>query len=130
MLPIPDFDHFRSITQADPQAEASLAQYVNSRNCAPFLGSNGALTIEQARAAMVEYDSILQKACDGIESTDGAAGRLYCRTDQALLSERDFEIGDLSTVDYFHPSISGQAKIAAAAWNAGDWAGIKLPAGG
>ena len=130
MLPIPDFDHFRSITQADSQAVAALSLDVNSRDCAPFLGSNGPRTVEEAMAAMAAYDSILQKACDGIESTDGAAGRLHCRTDEALLSERDFEIRDLSTVDYFHPSISGQAKIAAAAWNAGVWAAIKLPAGG
>lgn len=130
MLPIPDFEHFRSITQADPKARATLAQYVNSRNCAPFLGSDGSLTLDQARAAMVGYNAILLRACDGIQSTDGASGRLYCRTDQALLSERDFTIGDLSTVDYFHPSLSGQAKMAAAAWSAGAWGALSLPAGG
>jgi lysophospholipase L1-like esterase len=130
MLPIPDFEHFRSITQADPQARTSLAQYVNSRNCAPFLGSSGLLTLDQARAAMVEYNSILLKVCDGIQSTDGASGRLYCRTEQALLSERDFTIEDLSTVDYFHPSLSGQAKMAAAAWSASAWGAMALPAGG
>ena len=130
MLPIPDFDHFHSITQADPQARASLALNVNSRNCAPFLGSNGPLTLDQAGAAMVEYNSILLNACDTIQATDGASGRLYCRTGQALLSERDFTIGDLSTVDYFHPSLSGQAKMAAAAWSAGKWDATSLPAGG
>lgn len=79
---------------------------------------------------MVEYNSILLNACDTIQATDGASGRLYCRTGQALLSERDFTIGDLSTVDYFHPSLSGQAKMAAAAWSAGKWDATSLPAGG
>ena len=130
MLSLPDFDHFRSITQADSQARASLAEAVNSRNCAPFLGANGALSLDQAEAAMAEYNSILAKVCNGIESSDGASSRLSCRTDQALLSERDFKIGDLSTVDYFHPSLSGQAKMAAAAWSAGKWDATSLPAGG
>jgi lysophospholipase L1-like esterase len=130
MLPIPDFDHFRLITQADSRARASLALYVNSRNCAPFLGSNGSLTLDQARAAMAEYNSILLRVCDTIESTDGASGGLHCRSDLALLSERDFTIGDLSTVDYFHPSLSGQGRMAAAAWRVGPWGAMALPAGG
>ena len=130
MLPIPDFDHFRAITQADPQARAALARTVNSRNCAPFLGSDSSLTLDQARATMAAYDSILTDTCNAIQSTDGAAGRLYCRTDLAALSDRDFEIADLSTVDYFHPSQSGQARMAAAAWSASAWSAIPLPAGG
>lgn len=130
IMPLPDFDHFRAITQADPGALAALSLDVNSRNCAPFLGSNGTLSLDQAEAAMAEYDAILLKACDAIQSTDGASGRLSCRTDQTLLSERDFKIGDLSTVDYFHPSLSGQARIAAAAWSATNWGSVPLPAGG
>ena len=130
MLSLPDFDHFRSITQADPQARAGLAETVNSQNCAPFLGANGPLSLNQAEAAMAEYNSILTRVCGAIQSSDGASGRLSCRTDQALLSERDFKIGDLSTVDYFHPSLSGQAKMAAAAWSAADWSAVSLSAGG
>ncbi len=130
ILPIPDFDHFRAITQADPQADAALARAVNSRNCAPFLGSDTTLTLDQARATLAEYDSTLLDACSAIQSTDGATGRLYCRTDQALLADRNFAIADLSTVDYFHPSLLGQAKMAAAAWSASDWSAVPLPAGG
>jgi len=130
MLPIPDFDHFRSITQADSRARASLSLNVNSRNCAPFLGSNGSLTLDQARAAMADYNSILLRACATIESTDGASGRLHCRSDPAVLSDRDFTIGDLSTVDYFHPSLSGQARMAAAAWSVSAWDAVALPKGG
>lgn len=130
LLPIPDFDHFHAITQADPAARASLAQHANSHNCAPFLGSNSPLDLDQARAALAEYDAILVRVCDEIQATDGAAGRLYCRTDRRLLSEGDFTIGDLSTVDYFHPSMSGQAKMATAAWNVGEWHAQRLPAGG
>jgi hypothetical protein len=109
---------------------AALARPANSRNCAPFLGSDSSLTLDQARATMALYDSILTDTCSAIQSTDGAAGRLYCRTDQVLLSDRDFAIADLSKVDYFHPSISGQAKMAAAAWSASDWSAVPLPAGG
>jgi lysophospholipase L1-like esterase len=34
---------------------------------------------------------------------------------------------DLSTADYFHPSFTGQAKMAESAWLAGPWASVPLP---
>jgi lysophospholipase L1-like esterase len=129
MLSVPDFAHFHDITQADPRAKATLNLRANSTTCAPFLGSNSPLTMQAAEQVMATYDSILVEVCDEIEATDGASGRLHCRDNEALLSESDFTIKDLSTVDYFHPSLSGQAKMAAAAWKASEWAGLKLPAG-
>ena len=38
----------------------------------------------------------------------------------------DFTIADLSTVDYFHPSLTGQAKMAEAAWAADVWHAVPL----
>jgi lysophospholipase L1-like esterase len=129
MLSVPNFAHFHDITQADARAKATLNLPSNSSTCAPFLGSNSPLTMPAAEQVMATYNSILVEVCDEIEATDGASGRLHCRDNEALLSESDFTIKDLSTVDYFHPSLSGQAKMAAAAWKASDWAGLKLPAG-
>lgn len=129
MLSVPDFAHFHDVTQGDARAKATLNLPANSSTCAPFLGSNSPLTMPAAEQVMATYNSILVDVCDEIESTDGASGRLHCRDNEALLSENDFTIKDLSTVDYFHPSLSGQARMAAAAWKAGDWAGLKLPAG-
>jgi hypothetical protein len=129
MLSVPDFAHFYDITQADPKARATLKLTANSRMCAPFLGWDSPLSLEQAGQALSAYNAILYGVCDEIEATDGQSGRLHCRRNEPLLSERDFTIKDLSTVDYFHPSLSGQARMAAAAWKAGNWANVPLPSG-
>ena len=129
MLSIPDFSHFYSITQANAKAKAFLSQPAYAQTCAPFLGSDSPLTMAAAQELLATYDATLGQVCDEIEATDGTAGKLHCRSNEALLSEKDFTIKDLSTVDYFHPSLSGQGKMAASAWAAGYWANVRLPAG-
>ena len=129
MLSIPDFSHFYDITQANASAAAKLALPASANICPPFLGTDSPLTIEAARAILTDYDGILVRVCDEIEAGDGPSGRLHCTHNEALLSESDFRIADLSTVDYFHPSLSGQARMADAAWSAGPWSRLKLPSG-
>ncbi len=125
MLSVPDFSHFYDMTQADPSAMAILNAHPDT--CPPFLGSDSPYSLQEAEATLVSYDSILVAVCGEIEATDGPSNKLHCRSDATLLAERDFEIGDLSTVDYFHPSLSGQAKMAEAAWKAGYWSTVPLP---
>jgi len=129
MLSVPDFAHYYDITQASSKAAAILALPSHSQTCAPFLGSDSPLSIKAAEQLLANYDAILAQVCDEIEATDGPAGKLQCRSNEALLSEKNFVIKDLSTVDYFHPSLSGQAKMAASAWAAGYWANVPLPPG-
>jgi lysophospholipase L1-like esterase len=129
MLSVPDFSHFRVITQADPTAKTALNLPANSRNCPPFLGSDSPYTIQEAEATLASYNSVLVAVCGEIDATDGPSNKLHCRSDATLLAERDFKISDLSTVDYFHPSLSGQAKMAEAAWKAGYWSTVPLPPG-
>jgi lysophospholipase L1-like esterase len=118
MLSVPDFAHFREITQADPSARNLLALVENSRRCAPFLGIDSPTTLVEAQAILDAYNASLERVCAEIEAADGPTGRLHCTFNAALLSNRDFAISDLSVVDYFHPSIAGQAKMAEAAWQA------------
>jgi len=122
MVSVPDFRHFRAITQADPTAKAAFTLYKNSSRCAPFLGYASPVSIPDAEAILASYNDALRAACDRLNATTGARANLRCTYDEALLSDRDFAIGDLSTVDYFHPSLTGQAKMAAAAWKADVWA--------
>ena len=129
MLSVPDFSHFSDITQANSAARALLGTRSHSQTCAPFLGSDSPLSLQAAELVLTGYDAILFKVCDEIEAADGQAGRLHCLRNDALLAERNFTINDLSTVDYFHPSISGQAKMAASAWTAGPWGKVRLPSG-
>jgi hypothetical protein len=85
--------------------------------------------MQEAEATLASYDSILVGVCSEIDATDGPSNKLHCRSDATLLAERDFEIKDLSTYDYFHPSLSGQAKMAEAAWKVGYWSTVPLPLG-
>jgi lysophospholipase L1-like esterase len=129
MLSIPDFGHFHDLTQADPAAVALLAQRSHSRTCAPFLGTDSPLSMAEAEQVLADYDSSLAKVCGEVEAQDGPSGALHCLYNEAQLSFRDYTIEDLTTVDYFHPSLSGQEKLAAAAWKVDVWSGIKLPSG-
>ena len=129
MLSMPDFVHFHAITQASPAAVAALALRANRSNCAPFLGNETTSTMQQSTQMLAKYDSLLTGVCAEVEAGDGPSGRLHCRTDALRLAEKDFVLADLSTADYFHPSLSGQARMAEAAWQAGYWARLPLPAG-
>jgi hypothetical protein len=42
---------------------------------------------------------------------------VHCRFDQNALFNYPFVAGDANTLDYFHPSISGQTKLAAVEWS-------------
>jgi lysophospholipase L1-like esterase len=122
LLAVPDFGHFRTITQADATARATLAQSKNLNRCAPYLGRYSAAAMTKANSYLALYDAGLKAVCDSINATEGVLGRLHCTYNQSGLAESDFTIKDLSTVDYFHPSLTGQARMAAAAWQADIWA--------
>jgi hypothetical protein len=97
--------------------------------CPPFLGDKGTVTIGQAETYLGLYDASLARVCGEIAAADGPTGRLYCTSNESLLSLRDFTISDLSTVDYFHPSVGGQARMAESAWSADVWRALPLPSG-
>lgn len=44
-----------------------------------------------------------------------------CRYDQDAAFNTKFTAADVSTRDYFHPSVAGQTKLALATWSAGYW---------
>jgi lysophospholipase L1-like esterase len=129
MLSVPDFPHFHDITQVNPAALANLALPENSNRCPPYLGDNGPFSMAQANDYLTRYDAALKGACRGITATDSPSGKLYCTYNATLLADTDFLIGDLSTVDYFHPSLSGQARMAADAWAADVWSSVPIPKG-
>jgi lysophospholipase L1-like esterase len=129
MLSLPDFVHFRALTQASPPVAEFLAKSGKNNNCPPFLGVETSSTLAQSTQMLADYDSVLTKVCDEIEAADGPSGKLHCRSDPLRLAEKDFVLADMSTVDYFHPSLTGQARMAEAAWQAGYWARLPLAPG-
>lgn len=46
-----------------------------------------------------------------------------CRWDNYSTFGTKFSASEVSTIDYFHPSVAGQARLAAATWSAGYWGG-------
>jgi lysophospholipase L1-like esterase len=47
----------------------------------------------------------------------------FCRFDGDATFDYKFSTGDVSSLDYFHPSLSGQAKLASITWQQSWWAG-------
>jgi lysophospholipase L1-like esterase len=129
VLSVPDFPHFHDITQANPAARANLALPENSNRCPPYLGDNGPFSMAQANDYLGRYNAALKGVCRDIAASDSPSGKLYCTYNATLLADTDFLIADLSSVDYFHPSLSGQAKMAADAWAADVWSGVRIPEG-
>jgi lysophospholipase L1-like esterase len=127
ILAVPNMPHFHDITQANPAAHAVLARTSIQSGCPPYLGNSNFMPFAVADGFLDQYNEALNSACNEIEVAEGAADRLHCTFNAGLLSESDFVIGDLSTYDYFHPSLSGQARMAADAWAADIWAAYIRP---
>jgi lysophospholipase L1-like esterase len=64
------------------------------------------------QARELEYNAALDAVCD-----------LHprCRWDENATYNTVFSTSDVSTIDYFHPSVAGQRKLAAVSWGASYW---------
>jgi lysophospholipase L1-like esterase len=66
------------------------------------------------RQRNIDFNMQLQAVC---------AAYPQCSFDNNAVFNTAFVTSDVSTIDYFHPSVSGQAKLAGVAWNASTLAG-------
>jgi lysophospholipase L1-like esterase len=64
---------------------------------------------ERVRQRVIEYNVQLREVCSLF---------VHCRYDGGVVFDTAFVRSDVTTRDYFHPSISGQAKLAALTWAA------------
>lgn len=67
----------------------------------------------------IDFNTVLSDEC---------ATYSQCRFDNNVVFDGTLEVGDVSTFDYFHPSIAGQKKIAYGTWEA--TYDFHLPVGG
>jgi lysophospholipase L1-like esterase len=67
----------------------------------------------QVVAREAAFNQILAQAC---------AQYINCRWDKYATYNHKFSASQVSTLDYFHPSLSGQAALAQVTWNASWWA--------
>ncbi len=81
--------------------------------CQSMLSSSITDTIRaQVQAVEVEYNRRLATVCATYDR---------CRWDGNATYNTAFTTSDVSTLDYFHPSIAGQAKLARVTWGASYW---------
>jgi lysophospholipase L1-like esterase len=76
------------------------------------LSSSSADTARRARVAQrnVDDNNAISAVC---------AQFVHCRFDGGATYRTAFVRSDVSTIDYFHPSVAGQARLAAITWGAG-----------
>jgi lysophospholipase L1-like esterase len=93
----------------------SVARWVwaNFRICQSMLGATRtAAERQQVVDREREFNQILAEIC-------GAYAR--CRWDNKAVYNYQFSASQVSTLDYFHPSLSGQAAVARVTWAASWW---------
>jgi lysophospholipase L1-like esterase len=93
-------------TNADAQSVWSAAEICQSM----LAGSNTEEMRQQVVQRQAAFNATLSDAC--------AAYADMCRSDDGAIYEYQFSAGDVSTLDYFHPSLQGQARLAEIAWEA------------
>jgi lysophospholipase L1-like esterase len=68
---------------------------------------------ERVRGRVAAYNAAMAAAC--------ARHPQRCRHDGNAVFEHRFDLADVSSLDYWHPSKQGQATLAKVAWEAGFW---------
>lgn len=68
----------------------------------------------RVRQREIEFNAVLKWICEKEYAS-------RCRFDGNADFDTPFSAADVSTRDYFHPSLEGQAKLAAVSWAAGYW---------
>ncbi len=75
-----------------------------------------------ARADVDRRARVLKREQDFNDTLASVCARyVQCRFDGYAVFNVAFTTADVTTRDYFHPSLAGQAKLAAATWTAGYW---------
>ncbi|MGH3105425.1 MAG: GDSL-type esterase/lipase family protein [Gaiellaceae bacterium] len=75
-------------------------------------GSNAQADVDRrnrVRQRNVDYNTQLAQGC---------AALIHCRFDGNAVFNTDFLRSDVTTRDYFHPSVAGQTKLASVSWSA------------
>jgi lysophospholipase L1-like esterase len=118
VLSVPDITQLRAVLEDVPQATSLHRQY---GVCTSVLGET--VSLDAVRERIAAYNDALVSAC---EALDGSP--VDCRHDLAgppsgSLFGAEFALEDLSSLDYFHPSLHGQARIAEVSWRLTPWSG-------
>lgn len=75
------------------------------------------ITATSAQRAQI----VAQEQADNQVLANVCAEFSQCKFDNGAIYNVSFSSSDISNVDYFHPSVAGQAELASVAWSAGYW---------
>ncbi|HET7279784.1 MAG TPA: SGNH/GDSL hydrolase family protein [Dermatophilaceae bacterium] len=107
---IPDIYHLWQIYYTDATAE--LVWDV-ANICQSMLSPSRTATERQAvRQRNIDFNTVLQQEC---------AKYTRCKFDGNAVFNYPFSRSQVSKLDYFHPSLSGQAALASVTWSASWW---------
>ena len=107
---IPNVYNLWSVLQSNKSAKSTWSLF---SICQSMLKStNTDAQRQQVLAQVVAYNTALATVC---------AQFTNCKYDGGAVFNTAFVASDISTVDYFHPSVAGQTKLALNAWNASYW---------
>lgn len=112
ILSIPDIYNLWSILKDNSSARSTWALFNICQSMLANPLSTDQADIDRRNAVHqrnIDFNTQLQEAC---------AAYAQCEFDNNTVFNTAFVVSDVSTIDYFHPSVSGQARLALAAWNA------------
>jgi lysophospholipase L1-like esterase len=105
---IPDLYQLWAVLHTDPAAQAAWS---GGSICPSMLSASNS---EETRQLVVQR----QAAFNAILSSSCAAYSGMCRSDGGAVYGYKFTASDVSVLDYFHPSLEGQNKLAGITWDA------------
>lgn len=113
VISIPDIYH---LWRVHSNTLAARLTWDSFKICQSMLASSNTEVDRQfVRERNKEYNGVLRTVCGQYEQ---------CRYDGDAVFNYAFTTAEVSTVDYFHPSPSGQKRLAQIAWERGYWATI------
>jgi hypothetical protein len=118
VLSVPDVTRLPAVIEDVDRATELHRQYGVCQN---VLGDDVAL--EPVRERVVAYNAALVAACEAVEGSPVEFRHDLSGQPSSSLFGAAFELADLSGLDFFHPSLQGQARIADVLWRLTPWGG-------
>lgn len=115
LLSVPDVYQLWSVLKGSGSARTAWSLYGICQSMLARPTSTLTADVERrarVRQRVVDYNAAIVEVC---------ALHALCRTDGGAVFATAFTTRDISTRDYFHPSVTGQKKLAAVTWAAGYW---------
>ncbi|HLL65363.1 MAG TPA: GDSL-type esterase/lipase family protein [Micromonosporaceae bacterium] len=116
VLSVPDLARLWEVGRDRPDVRRTWESYGVCQSMLADPADRGAAAQarrDRVRARVQAYNAAMAAACT--RHTE------RCRHDGNAVFDYRFDLADVSTVDYWHPSRQGQATLARVAWNAGFW---------